>query len=319
MPTSYTTLFASEARNAFALTSLPVWGRRLCARMVREPLVRFMLVGALIFVAAHAAQAHRTQEARRIVIDSQVMRRLVAVSQMQDGVTPGPKQLRLLVDQYVEDEVLYREALRRGLGRDDEIVRRRLIQKMRYIEHDLAVPPLPAERVLRNYYASHAGLFTSPASVAFEQIYFSPDRGGWAGARARAIQAQARLRGTQRANEKDWLARLQDDFPAPSPPGELTRADAWRLFGASGIVDVLFQAQVGQWSQPIRSGYGWHLVKVIHRSPPRLPPFAAVRDEVLADWTQEEAQRRERRELEALRARYRVMRSGAAGPAAVRS
>lgn len=307
---------ASNALSAPATTSLPGWGRGLLARVVREPLVRFMLAGASIFVAAHFAQAHRTAEAQRIVIGPQLIRRLVAVSQMQDGVTPGPKQLGLLVDQYVEDEALYREALRRGLDRDDEIVRRRLIQKMRYIEHDLAVPPLPGEQVLRSYHASHAALFTSPESVAFEQIYFSPDRGGWAGARARAIRVRARLGGAPPGDVDQRLSGLQDDFPAQSPQGELTRADAERLFGATGIVDLLFQAPIGRWSQPIRSGYGWHLVRVSHRSPPRLAPFGAVRDEVLADWTQEEAQRRERSELDGLRTRYEVSRLGSAGGSA---
>ena len=272
-----------------------------------------MLVGALIFVAAHVAQAQRTRTSHRIVIDPQVVQRLIAVSQMQDGVTPGPKQLGLLVDQYVEDEALYREALRRGLGRDDEIVRRRLVQKMRYIEHDLAVPPLPGEQVLRAYYASHTALFTSPESVAFEQIYFSPDRGGWAGARARAARARTRLTSSEGVSAGEGggrLSRLQDDFPAQSPPGELTRVDAVRLFGATRIVHVLFHDGIGQWSAPVRSGYGWHLVRVTHRSPPKVAPFNAVRDQVLADWTQEEAQRRERDELEALRARYEVVRLG---------
>jgi hypothetical protein len=294
---------------------LPAWGRRLCARLIREPLFRFMLIGALIFVAAHVAQARRTQASHRIVIGPQVVRRLVAVSQMQDGITPGPRQLALLENQYTEDEALYREALARGLGRDDEIVRRRLVQKMRYIEHDLAVPPLPSEQLLRGYYADHAALFTSPASAAFEQIYFSPDRGGWADARGRALRARHRLARAGETDAGSWgssLARLQDDFPGETPEGELTRVDAQRLFGATGIVDALFQAQVGQWSQPIRSGYGWHLVKVIRRSPPRLAPFNEVRGEVLADWTQEEAQRRERAELQALRGRYEVVRLGSA-------
>lgn len=302
MPTQYPTMPVSDALHVPTQLSWDAW----CTRLAREPLLRFMLAGALIFMAAHFAQAWRIQASQRIVVDPQVERRLIAISQLQDGVTPGPRQLAALVDQYVEDEVLYREALRRGLDRDDEIVRRRLVQKMRYIEHDLAVPPVPNEQVLRAYYSSHAALFTSPASVAFDQVYFSPDRDGWPGARARALRVRAALASGSRVA----LARLDDPFPVQLPSGELTREDAERLFGASGIAAALFHGKPGQWSQPLRSGYGWQLVRISHLSPPRTAPFGEVRDEVQADWMQEEAKRLERRELDALRSRYQVVRVG---------
>ena len=308
MTNGYTTISAADAPNAPAQCSGAARGGSVRVRLAREPLLRFMLVGALIFLAAHVAQAQRTEASQQIAINPQVAQRLIAVSQLQDGVTPGPKQLAVLEDQYVEDEVLYREALRRGLDRDDEIVRRRLVQKMRYIEHDLAVPSAPSERVLRAYYANHAALFTAPESVAFEQIYFSPDSGGWPGARARALRARTGLASGSR-RQGAALARLGDEFPVQAPPGELTRADAERLFGETGIVAALFDGSAGRWSQPIRSGYGWHLIQVTHRSPARVLPFSEVREEVQADWTQDEAQRLERGELDALRARYQVLRT----------
>ena len=308
MTTTYPNVPAADALSVPPRPSLPAWARRLGRWVVREPLLRFMMFGALIFVAAHIAQAHRSQASERIIVDPQVKQRLIAVSQMQDGVTPDAKQLAALVDEYIEDEALYREALKRGLDRDDEIVRRRLIQKMRYIEHDLAVPPTPGEQVLRGYYAAHAALFTTPESVGFEELYFSPDRDGWVGARSRAARAWARLAGGTQPGGASWPAGIEDQFPAEIPPGELTREDAARLFGASTIVNVLFQDGLGRWSQPIRSGYGWHLVRVIRRTPPRLAPFDEVRDQVLADWTRTEAQRRERGELLALRSQYPVVR-----------
>ena len=119
--------------------------RAIWRRVRREPLVQFVALGALIFAVAHFAQRERSMAERRIVVDEQVQRRIVQVSQTQTGITPGPEQLERLVDDYIDDEVLYREALRLGLDQGDEIIRRRLIQKAQFLQRDLADPAQPDE------------------------------------------------------------------------------------------------------------------------------------------------------------------------------
>jgi hypothetical protein len=264
------------------------------------------MFGAAIFAVAHVVQNVRAPAERQIIVDEELQRRIVERNQAQSGITPGREQLERLVEEYIDDEVMYREAMRMGLDREDEIVRRRLIQKVQFLQRDLAAAPKPGESELRAYYAAHPQLFTSPASVTFEQLYFNADRGSWAEAEARAGHAYEQVERVTTTS----LKPPDDAFPFQIPTGDLTRVEAGRLFGDMPIVDALFSAAEGQWSAPVRSAFGWHLIKVVHRRVSSTAPFDEMRGEVEAAYLQEQATATERRELEALRARYQVLRPG---------
>jgi peptidyl-prolyl cis-trans isomerase C len=273
--------------------------------LLREPFFHFLLLGALIFAVSHVVQSERSASDRQIVVDEQLQQRIVEINQTQSGVTPGREQLERLVDEYIDDEVMYREAMRLGLDRDDEIVRRRLIQKMQFLRRDLAAAPKPDAVALRAYYDTHPQLFNSPARVSFEQLYFSADRGGWGEAEARAQRAHDQL-----AHVTASAVPLDDAFPFQIPPAQLTRIEAGQLFGDTPIIDALFGAPQGQWSDPVRSAYGWHLIKVGHRRISSLAPFSDVPAQVQSAYLQEQSQAAERRELDTLRARYEIVRPG---------
>jgi len=279
------------------------WPQRLQA-ILREPLLRFLAIGALIFICAHFAQSWQVEASRQIVIDAQLQQRIIERSRAQSGLTPTAEQLATLVDNYIDDEVRYREALRQGLDRDDEIVRRRLIQKVLFLQHDLAAPSSASEVQLHAFYDAHVASFREPATLAFDQLYFSADHGGWNKAEQRAWQVHARL--AQHAASSD---HTHDDFPLVLPAGELSHAQVAALFGDTPVVDTLFGAKVGSWSVPVQSGYGWHLVRVTRRTESQAPPFDQVRTQVEASWRDEQTQAAERRELDALRSQYQILRT----------
>jgi peptidyl-prolyl cis-trans isomerase C len=263
-----------------------------------------MAIGALLFLSASVGQSRHAAALHRIVIDSRLEQRLIELERAQSGLTARSEQLAKLVDDYVDDEVRYREALRLGLDHDDEIVRRRLIQKVQFLQHDLAAPSAPTDEELRVFFAAHSAAFGVPATVSFEQLYFSADPGGWERARARAVQARAQLVGPPSLRAR----RASNDFPLPMPDGELSRAQIASILGDTPILDTLFGSPLEAWSVPVRSAYGWHLVKVTHRTPSQLPAFEQIRAQVEAAWRDEHTQAAERRGLEALRAQYQVSR-----------
>src|SRR5262245_37842217 len=98
--------------------------------LLREPLLHFALIGAAIFGLAHVVEQRQEAAQSNIGLDAGLGQRLANLYRTQFGVLPDDGQLRIIVDDYIDDEVLYREALRLGLDQDDEIVRRRLIQKL---------------------------------------------------------------------------------------------------------------------------------------------------------------------------------------------
>src|SRR5262249_35840153 len=158
--------------------------------------------------------------------------RLSSLYRVQFGAAPGVAQLQVIVDDYIDDEVLYREALRLGLAEDDEIVRRRLIQKLEFLRRD-SFSTSPSSAELRAYYNAHPDQFTTPARASFTQVFFSADHGGSNRALERAREARA-----------NWLTRFEipeGDASSLEPEySALTRGEVVRLFGESGLVDAAF-------------------------------------------------------------------------------
>lgn len=273
------------------------WRRRLA----REPLVHFLIAGLVLFGLAE--HHRRANDPYRIVIAPARVAQLKSAYAAEFGTPPPPAMLPRLIDDYVAAEVLYREGKARGLDRDDEIVRRRVIQKVEFLEQDMASVPEPSETALRGWYARNAARYAEAGRVSFSHIFFTADAANEAAVRRRAEAVLAGLApATVRAPE------LGDSFPDQSDFADFGPDEARRLFGASALGEALFTAPVGRWSGPWRSAYGWHLVRVSAASPGRVPTFEAVREQAMRDYLNEARAAENLRRLAVLRARYRVVR-----------
>jgi peptidyl-prolyl cis-trans isomerase C len=297
-----------QGLRSIAPSSAPTAGRKstsrlrhLMARILREPLVHFFLVGLILFVAADAYK-HATN-IYRIDITPERIAALELSYQQQFGAAPTPAAREALIGRYVDEEVLFREGLAMGLDRGDEIVRRRVVQKMQFLQQDLAPPREPTEQDLRDWYNSHLSQYAVPSRVSFTHIFFSPDKGGDAGARERASAVLAQLTGSiTRAPERG------DNFPDLYDYTGFGPSEASRLFGATPLAQALFTAPTGRWVGPYQSGYGWHLLFISARRPPQTPPFDSVRDQVRADRLAAGEAEDNHRAFEALKARFVVVR-----------
>lgn len=273
-------------------------------RWAREPLLHFALIGAAIFVVAHFIEQIKQESQVSVIVDAGLRGRLTNLYRTQFGVAPTATQLQVIVDDYIDDEVLHREALHLGLAEGDEIIRRRLIQKFEFLQRDSIANSNPAPAELRAYYEAHPERFSTPERISFAQVYFSPDRGGDARALARAREARS-----------EWLTRGErpagDAFPFETDYATLTRDEVIRSYGSSAFVDGVFSQQPGDWSEPLRSGFGWHLVKVWAATPAKALPFEQVLPDVRAAWLHEATAQARRKQLDALRARYRIVSRGA--------
>ncbi|KAF0173531.1 MAG: hypothetical protein FD124_2211 [Alphaproteobacteria bacterium] len=261
----------------------------------REPLAHFALIGALIFAAtAVADDLHRPA----VRLNEGDVAQLAAFWETQSGRRPTPEELRGIVAERVDEEILAQEALRLGLDRDDVIIRRRLAQKYAFVREDLAAIPEPDEARLRAYFADHAGLFATPGSMALRQIYFSAERR--AGARA---AAEAAMRTLQRTPE----ATVDGDvFILPLTYASISSIDLERDYGAP-FAAALARAPEGAWTGPLQSAFGWHVVRVENRHAQAAPDFASAREAVRARWIEEAQAKKREADRKTLRARYRIV------------
>ena len=277
--------------------------------IIKEPLLQFLIIGALIFLASEITSSRNNDRHHTIIVDKNIEDHLKGLYNAQFGADPDAATLKGMVDDYVRDEVMYREALRMGLAQQDEIVRRRLVQKMEFLLQDSGEITDPDTAVLKSYYSAHADVFTSPARVSFRHLYFSNDDARTPDARQRAARAlQAILAGHEQEAMKE-----ADKFPLNDHYTDLTRRDLSKLFGGMEFATSLFRVPVGTWSGPVQSGYGWHLVLVGERVDRRIRPFAGVRDQVLGKWRNEVREREFKARLGKLIKGYKVQYNGETG------
>ena len=211
---------------------------------------------------------------------------------------PTQPELDGLVEEFVREEIYYREALAMGLDRDDTIVRRRMRQKLEFLSDDLAPVTEPDDAALERHLAAHADAYRIEPRVALRQVFVSRDRRGDA-AMAEAQALLARLAADPAAASSGDPSMLPTSLTL-SPLGEVRR-----VFG-DAFAAAVAELEPGRWAGPIDSGFGLHLVFVETREAGRLPALAEVREAVRADW--ESAQRAEANEAfyRRLRERYQV-------------
>jgi hypothetical protein len=272
----------------------------------REPFLHFILLGSAIFALSETVEHFVTQY--RVVVGPERVARLKETYVQQFGVAPTDTQLKTLVDGYIKEEIEYRESLALGLDRDDEIVRRRLVQKYEFLQQDLQLLDDPSDKDLRAYYDAHRADYTQAAKRSFTQVYFSPDTAGEDDAHARAEAAFKRLKASGEARAPS----SGDPFPGPDDVADLTPGDAERLFGSSDLSRAIFTAPEGQWVGPYRSGFGWHLLRITGSAAAVPQPFEAVRATVLEDWKNAQRTSLNGKALLDLKRKYQVVIPGSA-------
>jgi hypothetical protein len=229
--------------------------------------------------------------------------RQLAVQWLAQGRSlPTPQEMHSLVEQRVSEEILFREALAMGLDKDDEIIKRRLAQKMDFLAEDVAVLQNPSDAQLRAWYTENSSRFEQPPRVSFHHLYFSSDRGP--GAREAAAAALVRIAHKPATTSPD-AAAAADPFMFRDYYAERTPEQLAKEFGPE-FMRAVFQLKPGAWQGPVASGYGWHLVFVDGLEPGRTPAFEEIESDVKAAWMDQKQQEIKRLAFEAMRARYTV-------------
>ena len=278
-------------------------------RLLREPLVHFLVLGALLFAGYAVLNRGGAAEPGRIVISRGQL------AAMMEGFTrvrqrpPTGEEWDGLIRARVREEVLYREALALGLDKDDTIIRRRLQQKMEFLFEDVAAQAQPTDADLAAYLDGHPGDFRLEPRFTFRQLFLDPDKH-----RGRLEQDSVRLLARlQGADGGVDVAALGDSLMLGNEFNEVAASEVERQFGeefATAVGDL----PLGEWRGPVESAYGKHLIFVSGRAEARLPALAEVRDAVRREWEDSRRLAANERYMQELLAHYRVTIEEPAAP-----
>ena len=249
-------------------------------RLLREPLVHFLLLGGAVF-ALFALTRDPAEAAPRdeIVVTAAQVKQLAMVFQKTWQRPPAPAEMDKLIEARVREEVYYREALAAGLDKDDTFVRRRMKQKLEFMLEDIAGQVAPTEQELQAFLDTHADRFRSEPRFTFRQVYLSTDKRKNAAEDARELLARLRQEGANvdTSSLGDRLMMIEPAFK-DAPQREVARAFG-REFPAQ-----LAKIPTGEWSGPIRSGYGLHLVFLTSRVEGAVAKLDEIREVVVREW-----------------------------------
>jgi hypothetical protein len=306
---------------------------------LRRPLLHFLVLGGLLFAGSRVLEERPEPAAVRepIVVDAARIREEFAE---RSGLVPTAADEAVLVERAIEEELLYREALARGLDRNDRHIRHRLAEKMRFLSPDTDRTPEelhrealdlgldrddvivrrmlvekmrlliaaasasaePDDAALAAHVAANPDRYTQPARVRLWQVFAGSDA-------AAADRLLAELRAGDVAPE-DALARGVP-FPVAGRVGPASQQQLGRLFGPDFARDAV-ELPAGSWAGPVASTYGFHAVWVDQRMDAQTPALASVRGQVREAVRADERPERLREAIAALRRHYDVRVTGSA-------
>ena len=274
-------------------------------RLLREPLLHFLLLGLLLFgIYGYLSRGRGGFESsREITLSLDELRQMDLYFESQWHRQPTPAEFQAMVEDKVREEVLYREGLAMGLDKDDTIVKRRMAQKMQFLAEDVATAHEPSTDELKTWFDKNKDKFALPSRYSFRHLYFSPDKRGKK-AQEDAAKALAKISG-QPENSK-LAASLADQFMFQDYYGDKAPTAIAKEFGPQFAV-ALEKVKPGSWQGPIESGYGWHLVYVDTVIPGRIPVFEEIEPDVKTAWLGEQKATAWQKAYAEMRAKYSVL------------
>jgi hypothetical protein len=243
--------------------------------------LHFLVLAAGLFALSGFWADESVDEGEKTIVVSEAkIKTLARLWQKTRQRPPTRDELEGLINDYVDEEVFYREALKMGLDRDDVVIRRRLRQKLEFVAEDLADAVDPTDEQLQQFLVDHPNRFRVAWRATFTQVFLNPDRRGES-----LDDDVARLLGELRQSDDVVdVDELGDSLRMlPAHHEELREREISGLFGPE-FASQLLAVEPGQWMGPVKSGYGVHLVLVHERTAGRVPELAEIREAVQREW-----------------------------------
>ena len=245
-------------------------------KILKEPFFHFIVFGIALFLL-YGLVNDNTNSKDTIIINDFDVSTLISKWEMQWKRQPTEQELQNLIAQNIKQEVFYQEALKMNLDHNDEIIKRRLSQKMQFLSNDIASMIEPTVEGLKAYYQQNSDTYLTPTSYSLYQITFSPDK-----RKNNYKDAEETLQQFPNATfeeMKSWGDSLPFNYFF-----ENIDANALGLQLGSKFSTALETREINKWVGPIPSGFGYHLVYITKKTAPKLPEFESIKDHIIRDY-----------------------------------
>jgi peptidyl-prolyl cis-trans isomerase C len=256
-------------------------------------LLAFFSIGLFIFILDILFED--LNDDKNIVIFDAELVGLINNWTEQVGRKPSKEELNGIINQLVDEEILYREALSLGLDKNDIIIKRRLAQKIGFLKQEQI--SAPSDSQIEEYYLLNQSNYSLPTQYTFTQIYFSHEKDEKDG-KKRAVSAL-----------KNWQLNKEQPYGDPFLLGKnyssKSLKEIERIFGEIFSTD-LKTLERNVWSGPLESSYGFHLVLIASIAEERTPEYNTLKSVIISDLMAKRKEDSFKAYLEDLRGQYTI-------------
>ena len=265
------------------------------ANLPKSPILHFLILGVVVFIAYGR---FKPPDREVINITTQTIDALV---QQRESITQHPvtaEQRQSIIEGYIEDEVLLREAYKRDFDKNDYRVRKQLLNLMRSSLSEVIAEPSISQ--LRAFYESNQDRYLTAPSRSFEQIFFSftstklPD------------DPQVFIRQLEHATD---ISELGDFNLTGNRYTKAAFQTAASTFGKP-FAEMVFNLPLDIWWGPVESFRGIHFVRVTGIHDPELPPFEQMESYLRTDYFLTKSRESQTSKIEALMNNYEIVVEG---------
>jgi peptidyl-prolyl cis-trans isomerase C len=272
-------------------------------KFFKEPLFLIIIAGVLLYITYSALNNYLNRDENLIVVTSNEIMQMEQSWESRWNRPPTAQERQGLIDQFIQETVLYKTALEMGLEKDDRVIRGRLVQKLKFLGNDLIRPPQPSEQDLVTFYDKHKEQYMPEEEITITHIFFDPDKRD----DETLVDADKALQVLSSKDNFDGdISGYGDPFMLQNYYPGRSELEIRKLFG-NGFTESVFQLEPGIWHGPVLSGYGTHLVYVHNHQESELPAFTDVREQVKTDWMEDMQKKLNERYIEGIMARYEVV------------
>lgn len=268
-------------------------------RVLREPLFRFLVIGAVIFSIFELMREPEIATSADVIrVSEQKAAELIRQFRKSLRREPTSGEVDAMIQSYVNEEVLVREALSLSLDKGDAVVRQRLAKKMNFIVKSAAAAIPIDDATLQSFYEKNTSRYTRGGTVSFEQVFLGSN------ASQKEIETGLNELNNGRVPEEVGRSTL-----LPSRIATVGEQKLNAMLGAP-VYKTLIKMQPGVWDGPVKSGFGLHLMRILDIRNEQVPPLDGIRDLVEKDWRAGIEDTLAEAQIEKIRSRYTIMVPG---------
>ena len=275
-------------------------------KWAKQPVIQFLLIGLLMFLVNTfiiQAKSSDDEDEYKVYLTSGDVNSMREMWTSQWNRPPTKMELQGMINQRVEETILFREAVKIGLNKNDNIIRQRMSQKLEFLSGDLVKPDSATAQEVQDYFELNIEKYTTPENITLTQLFVNTKIHG----DLLENEVNTRLSKLNRMDvSSPKVSSYGDQFSLQTYFPDKPQMELAKLFGTEFAVKV-FELETGKWVGPVNSQYGAHLVYVTYKNPAVVPEFETVQEMVVEDLQRERQIALNNLYIEGIMSRYEVI------------